>query len=351
MIPAAFARRPRRAGFTLIELLVVIAIIGVLMSLILPAITKMRESASAMQCANNLRQLGHACWSFQTQHLYFPTAGTSDYCAPLYAAQSTQVSPVAGWKQDAGWAFQLLPFLDEENIWASSVAWDTTKTTNVNLTAAMTPSLKNPLKVFICPSRRNLGIMPSYKNASFPSQTIYVSAQNTAFTVVPIDYAGCNGNSVPTTASPTPGNLGIILSQANGRATVRTTDITDGMQHTLMLGEKAANPNGALTSTIANEDDMGFAAAFGNGPASSAGVISPAVNFNTIRFTSPTLLPLKDREVTSATGGAFGSPHPGTWNAAFADGSVHTIDYNVDPLVFRYLGDRSDNQVISTVDF
>jgi len=58
----------RRPGFTLLELVVVLAIVGVLIALILPAVVRVRENASRIQSANNLRQIVLATHDFAGDH-------------------------------------------------------------------------------------------------------------------------------------------------------------------------------------------------------------------------------------------------------------------------------------------
>ncbi len=316
---------PQRNGFTLIELLIVIAIIAVLMGLLLPAIHKAREAASRTSCLNNLHQIGVASQHYHDNFGYYPTAGWSDYSAPDYNPAGTN-EPLAGWQQPAGWAFQILPYLGEDLVWSGGAA--TTPATR------MQASLQSPLRLFLCPSRRGITTF-AYTNPGFPSNAGYASIKGNSFTVAPIDYAGCNGNTPGATGA---NQNGMVVSQGPTgiKTTVRHASVKDGLSYTLFIGEKAANP---FAGPIVSEDDMGYAAAYN------------ATNFNAIRFTSKTLLPLRDSDVTAAgTGGAFGSAHPGTWNALMGDMSVQALSYNIDPLIFTYLGGIADGHIITDKD-
>src|SRR5438093_10808668 len=124
----------RRRGFSLIELLVVIAIMAILIGLLLPAVQKVREAAARAKCQNNLKQIGLAFHNHHDTLQGFPTGGWAWYTPPTYSGGLG----LTGAGQQAGWGFQILPYIEGENVFRSGA-----------VTAVGTP---NP--VFFCPSRR-----------------------------------------------------------------------------------------------------------------------------------------------------------------------------------------------------
>ena len=84
----------RKKGFTLIELLVVISIIALLLSILMPALTKVKEQAKAVVCSSNLRQMAVAL--------------------EVYTAENENKSLSTAMGEDV-WIFKLAPYFGQEN--------------------------------------------------------------------------------------------------------------------------------------------------------------------------------------------------------------------------------------------
>ena len=72
------SRKLIHRGFTLVELLVVIAIIGILVSMLFPALQTVRQSARQAKCSVNLRQVALATLAFEANKKYFPRGANAD---------------------------------------------------------------------------------------------------------------------------------------------------------------------------------------------------------------------------------------------------------------------------------
>jgi prepilin-type N-terminal cleavage/methylation domain-containing protein/prepilin-type processing-associated H-X9-DG protein len=155
-------RQQRRTGFTLVELLVVIAIIGILVGLLLPAVTAAVESGRRTQCSNNLHQLALATSAFETSTRKYP-ANWGQVSAGNAGTLSTSGKPQAFSASAIGvsWLTSLLPNIDERGLYdqASIAQPGLGKGVNnfyaLNYTGQGTNNpalLATPIKTFICAS-------------------------------------------------------------------------------------------------------------------------------------------------------------------------------------------------------
>ena len=133
-------------------------------------------------------------------------------------------------------------------------------------------------------------------------------------------------------------------SFANVARPVTMAKITDGTSHTLMVGEKYLRTDQYEGGS--KSDDKGWTDGW-DPDAMRSTCFQPYQDSDGHRISIPRALNSNtdlfghDRDVYY-----FGSAHTGGFDAAFADGSVHTINYDIDVTVFNGLGTRAGGEMI-----
>ncbi len=142
-MPNPDPRNRRRAwGFTLVELLVVITIIGILISLLLPAVQAAREAARRMQCSNNLKQIALASHTYAALKRVFPPGGIQ---TAVLGQNGWNRPQVPDFSTNFTWPTMILPEIDQKNVY-SMYDFTQSPVTEVNAIAR-----SQVITTYVCP--------------------------------------------------------------------------------------------------------------------------------------------------------------------------------------------------------
>jgi len=315
------ASRKRQLGFTLIELLVVIAIIGVLIGLLLPAVQKVREAAARAKCQNNLKQVGLAYLNYESANGGF---------APAYYSGQIATQPAVGW------GYFLLPFIEQQNLYANY---------NPNF-AQWVVQVGPPAVNNQAVSSTQIPILncPSSPTPAGPYALVYPNTGNQTVYGYPSDYMPFSGP--PTTAMTSPAAIyssevtviwngsGTAPNSAIGAlvadAKTKILSILDGTSNTILICEAAGRPgwyeNNKPVGTI-----TGNYGGFGGwaDPGSAGSMLFGSDSTGTSVTGQCVMNCSNDFDMYAFHGvGA---------NACFCDGSVHFLTTTVNPIIIGSL--------------
>jgi prepilin-type N-terminal cleavage/methylation domain-containing protein len=318
-------------GFTLVELLVVIAIMGILISLLLPAVQSARESGRLVTCSNNVHQMALACLALESEVRHLPGGGWGWQWAG---------DPDRGFGsgQPGGWHYNILPFIEYKGLHDMGKG----ASQGTKMAEGLIVS-KTAVPTFICPTRHGAQTFTrdhpiSFLNINDPmprpiGRSDYAANSGSLFS----DVEPGNVNS-PTSSSfdwsTVPGTLNSSSEPSTGvifRASALPLEkITDGVSRTYLIGERYLSPDCYNAATCCDNDqgwDEGY-------------------DYDTNRGTAEP--PMRDQPGVAGCMTIFGSAHPAGFNMSFCDGTVRKINFDIDPTIHKQLGHRSDRGPVNS---
>ncbi len=320
------------AGFTLVELLVVIAIIGLLISLLLPAIQSSREASRRSACTNNLRQIGLAAQNYVTAQTSFPAGSVSR------ESPDSAFSPWTFYRWSALAA--LTPYLESTTVYDSlDLEKPLYSGSSFDVTTENREGVAVVIDVFLCPSDSAARVTEKFGPTNY--------AVN----------AGSGGDGSPIETD------GVFFVNSQ----MRPADIEDGLSNTVLASESILGEPGDAPHDVRTEYKFVQSSPLTEArcEASASWNVTDPRGFSwangEFRCALYNHYETPNSKVADCMGVAFGgglerlftpygwraarSNHPGGVNVALADGAVRFASDDVDRNVWQALSTAAGGEM------